>query len=145
MPSGGRRFYCTKEVAALRFSWCFSLLAAAAWAQNPQGVPENQTQQVSDHVYAIVGFPNIAMVVGSRATLVVDTGMGPKNGAVIVREVQKLTKNTALYLTTTHFHPEHSAGEQAFPPQTILIRNSAQQQEIERRGQEYQAREPERE
>ena len=121
----------------LRFSWCFSLLAAAAWAQNPQGVPENQTQQVSDHVYAIVGFPNIAMVVGSRATLVVDTGMGPKNGAVIVREVQKLTKNATLYLTTTHFHPEHSAGEQAFPPQTILIRNSAQQQEMERKGQEY--------
>ena len=120
-----------------RSSWCVALLAAVALAQNPQGVPENETKRVSDHVYAIVGFPNIAIVVGSRSTLVVDTGMGPKNGAVIVREVQKLTKNTALYLTTTHFHPEHSAGEQAFPPQTILIRNSAQQGEMNRRGQEY--------
>lgn len=120
-----------------RSCWCVALLAAVALAQNPQGVPENETKRVSDHVYAIVGFPNIAIVVGSRATLVIDTGMGPKNGAVIVREVQKLTKNTALYLTTTHFHPEHSAGEQAFPPQTILIRNSAQQDEMNRRGQEY--------
>ena len=120
-----------------RSCWCVTLLAAVALAQNPQGVPENETKRVSDHVYAIVGFPNIAIVVGSRSTLVVDTGMGPKNGAVIVREVQKLTKNTALYLTTTHFHPEHSAGEQAFPPQTILIRNSAQQEEMNRRGQEY--------
>jgi glyoxylase-like metal-dependent hydrolase (beta-lactamase superfamily II) len=120
-----------------RSSWCLALLAVVALAQNPQGVPENETKRVSDHVYAIVGFPNIAIVAGSRATLVVDTGMGPKNGAVIVREVQKLTKNTALYLTTTHFHPEHSAGEQAFPPQTILIRNSAQQGEMNRRGQEY--------
>src|SRR6516225_11965151 len=106
----------------LRLSWSFLLLAAVASAQTPQGVPENETKRVSDHVYAIVGFPNIAIVVGGRATLVVDTGMGPKNGAVIVREAQKLTKNSMLYLTTTHFHPEHSAGEQAFPPQTILIR-----------------------
>jgi glyoxylase-like metal-dependent hydrolase (beta-lactamase superfamily II) len=121
----------------LRLSWSFLLLAAVASAQTPQGVPENETKRVSDHVYAIVGFPNIAIVVGGRATLVVDTGMGPKNGAVIVREAQKLTKNSMLYLTTTHFHPEHSAGEQAFPPQTILIRNSAQQQEMDRRGQEY--------
>jgi len=118
-------------------SLSFCLLAGAAWAQNPQGVPENQTKRISEHVYAIVGFPNIAIVVGNRATLVVDTGMGPKNGAVIVREVQKLTMNRSLYLTTTHFHPEHAAGEQAFPPQTTLIRPLAQQQEMDRRGQEY--------
>jgi glyoxylase-like metal-dependent hydrolase (beta-lactamase superfamily II) len=116
---------------------CSAFLAAGVWAQNPQGVPENEAKRVSEHVYAIVGFPNIAIVTGNRATLVVDTGMGPKNGAVIVREVQKLTKNPTLYVTTTHFHPEHAAGEQAFPPQTILIRPSAQQEEMDRRGQEY--------
>src|SRR5262249_40357440 len=38
---------------------------------------------------------------------------------------------------TTHFHPEHAAGEGAFPPQTILIRPVAQQEELEKRGQEY--------
>ena len=53
--------------------------ATLALAQIPstQQVPENSTTRVSDHVYAIVGFPNIAIVTGSRATLVVDTGMGP--------------------------------------------------------------------
>lgn len=121
------------------------LFAASLWlaaaistpAQNPQGVPENATQKISPHVYAIVGFPNIAIVTGSRGTLVVDTGMGPRNGAVIVREVQKLTKTPNLYLTTTHFHPEHATGEQAFPPNTILIRNTAQQDEMDHRGQEF--------
>lgn len=111
--------------------------AAIAAAQNPQGVPENSVTQVSPHVDAIVGFPNIAIVTGDRATLVVDTGMGPRNGAVIVREVQKLAKGRTLYLTTTHFHPEHATGEQAFPAGTILIRNAAQQEEMDRRGQEY--------
>lgn len=110
---------------------------AAALAQNPQGVPENAVTRVSEHVYAIVGFPNIGIVVGNRATLVVDTGMGARNGAVIVREVAKLSNNANLYLTTTHFHPEHATGEQAFPPNTVLIRPAAQQEEMDQHGAEY--------
>ncbi len=116
----------------------FLLAGAALWAQTaPQGVPENAVTRVSEHVYAIIGFPNIAIVVGKRATLVADTGMGPRNGAIIVREVNKLAHNPILYLTTTHFHPEHATGEQAFPPDTVLIRDRAQQEELEKRGQEY--------
>jgi len=114
-----------------------ALCAGIALPQAQQGVPENAVQRVSDHVYAIIGFPNIAFVVGTRATLVIDTGMGPRNGAVVVREVQKLAKGPTLYLTTTHFHPEHAAGESAFPANTILIRPAAQQDEIDRRGAEY--------
>ena len=72
-----------------------------------------------------MGFPNIAIVVGSSATLVVDTGMGPKNGATAARVAAKLAPNNhKLFLTTTHFHPEHAAGEPGFPPSTILIRNT---------------------
>lgn len=113
------------------------LFVAIGSSQAPQGVPENAVTRVSDHVYAIVGFPNIAFVVGTRATLAVDTGMGPRNGAIVLREAQRLAKGPTLYLTTTHFHPEHAAGESAFPANTILIRPSAQQEEIERRGVEY--------
>src|SRR5260370_41838427 len=84
-----------------------------------------------------MGFPNIAIVAGSRATLVVDTGLGPKNGATIARVAAKLApKNTRLFLTTTHFHPEHAGGEPGFPANTILIRDAVQQQEMERHGQE---------
>src|SRR5260370_27414140 len=84
-----------------------------------------------------MGFPNIAIVAGSRATLVVDTGLGPKNGATIARVAAKLApKNTRLFLTTTHFHPEHAGGEPGFPANTILIRDAVQQQEMEKHGQE---------
>ena len=119
----------------MRRATLFFLAAALAPAQ--QGVPENATQKVSEHVYAIVGFPNIAIVTGSRATLVVDTGMGPRNGAAIVRELAKLPKTQTLYITTTHFHPEHSTGDQAFPPGAILLRNATQQEEMDKRGLEF--------
>ena len=34
--------------------------------------------KVSDHVWAIMGWPNIGIVVGENVTLVVDTGLGPR-------------------------------------------------------------------
>jgi glyoxylase-like metal-dependent hydrolase (beta-lactamase superfamily II) len=105
-------------------------------AQN-QPVLGEDTVKVSDNVWAIMGFPNIAIVVGNRAILVVDTGLGPANGATIAKVVAKLAPgNQKLFLTTTHFHPEHAAGEAGFPKGTILIRDSVQQREMELHGKE---------
>jgi glyoxylase-like metal-dependent hydrolase (beta-lactamase superfamily II) len=107
-------------------------------AQNPeQGIPENSVTKVSEHVYAIVGWPNVGIVVGNRATLVIDTGMGARNGAIVAREAEMLTKTPNLYLTTTHFHPEHAMGLQSFPARTILIRPTIQQEEMEKHGSEF--------
>jgi len=109
------------------------LMPAFAGAQLKQPLlNENDLKRVSDHVYVIEGFPNVAIVVGSRATLVVDTGLGERNGATVMRAEQKVAKGSILYLTTTHFHSEHTSGESAFPPGTIIIRNRAQQDEMDK-------------
>src|SRR5208283_1621167 len=79
---------------------------------------------------------NIGIVVGANGVLVVDTGLGPRNGATIAKVAGKLAPGHKLYLTTTHFHPEHAGGEPGFPPGTILIRNRVQQEEMEKHGQE---------
>ena len=118
-----------------------SLLALPATGRAPhvpysdQPILSTTTMKVSDHVWEITGFPNIAIVVGTRATLVVDTGMGPTNGAAVARVVATLApRNTRLFLTTTHYHTEHVTGEPGFPAGTILIRNAVQQQELEKDG-----------
>jgi glyoxylase-like metal-dependent hydrolase (beta-lactamase superfamily II) len=109
------------------------LLPAIARAQLKQPLlSEDNLKKVSDHVYVIEGFPNVAIVVGSRATLVVDTGLGEKNGATVMRAEQKVAKSPMLYLTTTHYHSEHTSGESAFPAGTIIIRNRAQQDEMDK-------------
>jgi glyoxylase-like metal-dependent hydrolase (beta-lactamase superfamily II) len=105
-------------------------------------VQENKTIKVSEHVYVIPDgrvnlVPNIGMIVGNRATLVVDAGMGPRNGQAVLRELAKVSKNTDLYFTTTHFHPEHMTGVQAFPANTIIIRPEAQQEEVDRKQPEF--------
>ena len=86
-----------------------SILIFSVGAQPPPAAPqpapplvkENATIKVSEHVYAIPDgsvplVPNVGIVVGSRATMVVDTGLGPRNGQAILREVAKVSKNTEL-------------------------------------------------
>jgi len=105
-------------------------------APPPPLVRENVTSKVAAHTYVIpdgnVGLvPNVGIVVGSRATLVIDMGLGPKNGEAVMREVRKVSQHTELYLATTHFHPEHDLGASAFPSATTVIRAKAQVQDIE--------------
>ena len=102
--------------------------------QNPL-LGEN-TVKVSDHVWAIMGWPNIGIVVGENATLVVDTGLGPRNGATAAKVAKRLAPDNKLYLTTTHFHPEHAGGVSGFPAGTILIRPKVQQDEMDKHGEE---------
>jgi glyoxylase-like metal-dependent hydrolase (beta-lactamase superfamily II) len=114
----------------------FAYLAPSiASAQGQTAVGQSVTK-VSEHVSTIIGFPNIGIVVGQIATLVVDTGMGPRNGAAVAELVGRVSHNSRLYLTTTHFHPEHAAGEPGFPPGTILIRNAVQQEDMRQHGEE---------
>lgn len=112
-----------------------ALSAAPVRAQgtNPR-IPEDGARRVSEHVWAIEAWPNIGIVVGDDATLVVDTGLGPRNGAIVAGQAQRLAKGTKLYLTTTHFHPEHAAGDAGFPPDTVVVRPRVQQQELEQDG-----------
>jgi glyoxylase-like metal-dependent hydrolase (beta-lactamase superfamily II) len=119
-----------------------AVTAPAAPPPNPFIVQEGTVKRLSEHVWEIPdrnrpGNPNIAVVVGSRATLIVDTGMGPKSGEAVAHEVQRLSKNTEFYLTTTDFRPEHISGASSLPPNTIWIIPSAQKVDIDQSTQKY--------
>jgi glyoxylase-like metal-dependent hydrolase (beta-lactamase superfamily II) len=117
-------------------TFLLGMLAAAISTAQTNPILGEDTVKVSDHVWAIMGWPNIGIVVGANATLVVDTGLGPRNGATIARVAKKLAPANKLYLTTTHFHPEHASGEPGFPAGTILIRDKVQQDEMDQHGVE---------
>src|SRR5215470_5134454 len=119
------------------------VLAAALFFQQQAQVPplikENATVKISDHVYVIPDFnvgavPNVGIVVGSKSTLVIDTGLGPRNGQTVLREVEKVSKNATLYVMATHFHAEHILGESVFPPSAKIIRTRAEQKDIDEFG-----------
>lgn len=120
-----------------------SVVAAQVGAQQPVTtgplVREGVTEKISEHVYVIPdggvgGVPNVGIIVGTRATLIVDTGMGKQNGEVVLREARKINDKNALYLVTTHVHPEHDLGAHAFPASTKMIRAKSQVDEIATAG-----------
>ena len=121
-------------VAAVAVAAGVHLVAQQAPRPDPL-VRENATQKVSEHVYIIPDnsvplVPNVGIIVGNTSVLVVDTGMGARNGATVLREAQKLAGTKPLYLATTHVHPEHDLGAGAFPATTKMIRAESQVQEI---------------
>ena len=139
-----------------------ALLACSAFAVSPASaqraytdlpiVSEGKTIRISPNVYVIPdenrrGVPNVGIVVGSRATLVVDPGMGLKSGQAVLREAAKVSKGTEIYIATTHLHPEHTTGEVAFPANAKIIRAVAQQKDVEENGlkwvAEFSGRSPE--
>jgi glyoxylase-like metal-dependent hydrolase (beta-lactamase superfamily II) len=96
-------------------------------------------RQISAHIHIIPDnsvpmVPNVGYVVGDRAVLVIDTGMGPRNGAAVYETAKKLAGAKPLYLVTTHVHPEHDLGAQAFPDSTKLIRSTDQVKDIAESG-----------
>jgi len=123
-----------------------AIVAAGGSALAQRGQPlrapmikEGVTQKIGEHVYVIPDFdvvlvPNVTIVVGSRGTLVVDTGMGAKNGQAVMREVDKVSKGTELYLVATHIHPEHDLGAGGFPARTKMLRSKEQEADIQETG-----------
>lgn len=78
--------------------------------------------------------PNIGVVVGKKAVLVVDTGLGHPNAKTALAEIAKVSGGKPIVLVTTHSHAEHTAGMGAFPEGTRFIVAKAQQDELEALG-----------
>jgi glyoxylase-like metal-dependent hydrolase (beta-lactamase superfamily II) len=78
--------------------------------------------------------PNIGIVMGTDAVLVVDCGMGRINGERVLSFALEVAGSRPLLLTTTHFHPEHAFGAQAFNGHATFIANTTQADELREKG-----------
>lgn len=81
--------------------------------------------------------PNIGVVGGSHAVLVVETGLGPRNAEKVLAFATEYARGRELYLTTTHFHPEHAFGAQAFAGEATYLVNNAQAADLAGKGPGY--------
>ncbi len=109
----------------------------------PPTVDTAKPQEIADGVWVIRDHriwlvPNIGIIVGKDAALVVDAGLGPANGERVLALARHLAgPKRQLFLTLTHFHPEHGYGAQVFRPDATILYNRAQRDELAEKGDRY--------
>lgn len=67
--------------------------------------------------------PNIGIVVGTHAVLVVNCGLGPESGRRVQQTLRELAPEKKIILTFTHAHPEHAFGALGFRGQADIVLN----------------------
>ncbi|WP_189133213.1 MBL fold metallo-hydrolase [Wenjunlia tyrosinilytica] len=90
-------------------------------------IPERRVQLV----------PNIGVIGGQHSVLVVETGMGPRNAEKVLEFARDYARGRKLYLTTTHFHPEHAFGAQVFAGEATYLVNRDQAEDLKVKGPGY--------
>ncbi|GGU23247.1 MBL fold metallo-hydrolase [Lentzea flava] len=88
---------------------------------------------IPNHDVSLV--PNIGIIGGAQAVLVVDTGLGVANASAVLEFASEVARGRRLYLTTTHFHPEHAFGASVFVGSYVV--NRAQADDLRRKGSGY--------
>ena len=110
--------------------------------QDPPMVDTGAIDEVAPGVHVIpdkrVEFvPNVGIVEGERAVLAIDTAMGHVNGQSILDAATRVAGDRKLFLTTTHFHPEHAFGAKPFESGVTYVINESQAEELAAKGPEY--------
>src|SRR4051812_5471522 len=98
-------------------------------------VKQNATIKLAEHTYVIPDgdvplVPNVGIVVGARATLVIDPGLGRRNGETVLREAGKISRSPEIFIGSTHFHAEHTTGYLAFSASAKYVNSKVQEAEF---------------
>ncbi len=89
-------------------------LAAPVWAQQDFSAIEIETIPVAGGVYMLVGAGgNIGLSVGDDGAFVVDDQFAPLNEKIMAA-IAAVTDADVKFLVNTHFHGDHTGGNEAF-------------------------------
>ena len=78
-----------------------------------QSAADIHSFHVQGNVWLLVGAGgNIAVQTGDEGVLVVDTGLA-QNADAVIAAIRKLSDNPIRWIINTHFHPDHTGGNEA--------------------------------
>lgn len=104
------------------------LLCAAATlaAEERPGIPI-RVQKITENVFCATGpgpvpaGTNSVIIVTSEGVVVVDSGQTGDAGRALLETVKSLTAQPVRYLINTHFHFDHTFGNEAFPKEVAIL------------------------
>ena len=133
-----------------------SMLATAAQAPPGAGRPPGTNykgpaftfNKIADGVYHAVGtgslvvMSNAAIVEGDRDVLVVDSHVSPGGAWALREELKTVTSKPIRYVVNSHYHFDHSHGNQIYGPEVQIIGHEfAREMILAGKSQDSRARE----
>src|ERR1051325_2882098 len=115
------------------FSSLAVLLVLAVVPTGPKAVATPKAEddfklvKVAEGVYAAIAKPgglasgNAGFIIGDGGVLVVDTFSTPVAIEELIAEISKLTTQPIRYAVNTHYHLDHSGGNQVFAQRNVPI------------------------
>jgi glyoxylase-like metal-dependent hydrolase (beta-lactamase superfamily II) len=104
---------------------CLFALPAAAQTPPAQAQPAKPPpftlQEIGPGVYAAIDGSNAGFVIGDDAVLVVDSFSGPGTAKALLGEIRKITPKPIRYVVNTHYHLDHTGGNQVFKDAGAII------------------------
>ena len=97
----------------------------------------NRFAKIADGVYyatatgSMVTGSNNVVIIGSRDVLVVDTGTTPAAARAFIQDLKLLTPKPVRYVVNTHFHYDHTDGNQVYAGTADIIAHEYVKQAIE--------------
>ena len=64
---------------------------------------------------------NSAVIVNRDEVMIVDSHISPESGRAMLQELKAITDKPVRFLINTHFHYDHTNGNQVFPPAVDII------------------------
>lgn len=103
------------------------LSAVALKSQAPAATAAHTFTQIAPGVYSAIGTgalnvgSNSAVIVNTDDVVVVDSHISPESGRALLQEIKTITDKPVRFLVNTHFHYDHTDGNQAFAPAVDII------------------------
>jgi glyoxylase-like metal-dependent hydrolase (beta-lactamase superfamily II) len=94
-------------------------------------------EKIADGVYyatstgAMVTGSNNVLIVGDRDVLVVDTGTSPAAARAFIEDAKLITNKPIRYVVNTHFHYDHTDGNQVYAGKADIIAHEYVKQAIQ--------------
>lgn len=96
-------------------------------AQTPATQAAYKFTEIVPGIYSAIGTgtmnvgSNSAVIVNRDDVMIVDSHISPESGRAMLQELKAITDKPVRFLINTHFHYDHTSGNQVFPPGVDII------------------------
>src|SRR6185503_13122022 len=120
-------FTSMQRIATLALLLSIGSLGILARSQAPATGAAYKFQEIKPGIYSAIGTgtlnvgSNSAIIVNQDDALIVDSHITPEAARVMMREMKTITDKPVRLLVNTHFHFDHTDGNQVFGPDVLIF------------------------